>query len=72
MLTELRIFTTGSIAAVVFFLVYALVGDRSEPYARQLWGYAHRAHAYAPSPLVTTLLEEAHDTAAAPATPAPR
>ena len=69
LLTEARIFATGSLAALVFFAVYALAGDRTEPYARQLWGYARRAHHYAPSPLLTSLLEDAHDQAARPATP---
>ena len=62
-LTEGRIFATGSIAALVFFAVYAMAGDRTEPYARQFWGYARRAHHYAPSPLVTSILEDAHDQA---------
>jgi hypothetical protein len=60
-LTEARITATGAVAATVFCAVYALAGDRSEPYARQLWGYARRAHRYTPSPLLTTLLEDPHD-----------
>ena len=56
LLTELRIFATGSIAALVFFAVYALAGDRTEPYARQLWAYARRAHHHVPSPLLTSLI----------------
>jgi hypothetical protein len=70
LLTEGRIFATGSIAALIFFAVYALAGDRSEPYARQFWGFARRAHHYAPSPLVTSLLEDAHDQATGVRTPA--
>ena len=69
LLTEARVFATGSIAALVFFAIYALAGDRSEPYARQLWGYSRRGHHYAPSPLVTRLLEDAHDQAKGPQTP---
>ena len=64
LLTEARVFATGSIAALVFFAIYALAGDRAEPYARQLWGYTRRGHHYAPSPLVTSVLEDAHDQAA--------
>lgn len=69
LLTEARIFATGSVAALVFFAVYALAGDRTEPYARQLWGYARRAHRYAPGPLLTSLLEDAHDQEAPTDTP---
>lgn len=71
-LTEMRIFATGTIAALVFFAVYALSGDRGEPYARQLWAYARRGHHYAPNPLVTTQLEDAHDRTTPAATPATR
>jgi hypothetical protein len=64
LLTEARVFATGSIAALVFFAAYALAGDRAEPFARQLWGYARRVHHYAPSPLVTSVLEDTNDRAA--------
>ena len=69
LLTETRVFATGSSAALVFFALYALAGDRTEPYARQLLGYARRGHHYAPSPLVTRVLEHPYDQAAATPTP---
>ena len=69
LLTETRIFATGAVAALVFFAVYALAGDRTEPYARQLWGYARRAHRYVPIPLLRNLLGDAHDQEAPTVTP---
>ena len=66
LLAEVRIFATGSVAAVIFFALYALAGDRTEPFARQLWGYIRRPHHYVPSPLITSPPEEAHEQAATP------
>ena len=68
LLTEVRIFAAGAVAALVFFAVYALAGDRTEPYARQLWAFARRSHHYAPSPLLTSLLEDEYDQETQPAT----
>ncbi len=71
LLTEARIFAAGSVAALVFFAVYALAGDRTEPFARQLWRFVRRAHHYTPSPLLTSLLEDTHDQEAQTITPGP-
>ena len=71
LLTEARIFATGAVAALVCFTVFALAGDRTEPYAQQLWGYARRAHHAAPSPLLTSHMEDAHDLDAATTSPKP-
>ena len=65
-LTEARIFATGAAAAFVFLAAYALAGDRTEPYARQLWGYARRPRRHRPAPLAPAPQEDAHAPAPAP------
>ena len=72
LLAEARIFATGAVAAAIFFAAYALAGDRTEPFARQLWAYARRPHHYVPSPLVTSPPEDAHEHPATPAAPGQR
>ena len=70
LLNEARIFAAGAVAAFVFFAIYALADDHTEPFARQLWGFARRGHHYAPSPLVTHVLENVDDQAAQAQAPA--
>ena len=46
--TEVRMFIAGFIGAAVFFTIFVIAGDRTEPIPRQMWGYIRRPHHYAP------------------------